>query len=106
VEAEQERAAQLRQQLTAAVHRPLDVPERDALKRGVRDFVEDAKRRGVPPERVIATMKRIAHEAGLRPSGRVALVMSRSVTAKDALLTELVAWCIDRYYGDRSITPS
>lgn len=99
MDAQQDRATQLRQHFVE-VRLPLDLSARRALQARVRAYVGEAKERGVPPERVIVAVKRMAHEAGLRPSARVVLTMPHTpLNAKDQLLAELVGWCIERYYA-------
>jgi hypothetical protein len=99
VETQRLRAAQLREHL-GGLRLPLDGPDRQALRAEVRAFVCDAKQSGDPPERVIVAIKRLAHDAGLRPSARVGLTLPTETTnAKDLLLLDLVDWCIERYYA-------
>jgi hypothetical protein len=41
-------------------------------------------------------VKRLAHDAGLRPS--VATAVVHEPDARERMIAELVAWCIKRYY--------
>jgi len=99
VETQGSRVAGLREHL-GELRLPLDAPERQALRAAVGAYVGDAKERGDPPERVIVAVKRMAHDAGLRPSARVGLTTPTATrNAKDQLLMDLVGWCIERYYA-------
>jgi hypothetical protein len=59
--------------------------------------VDELKAAGWPPERVIVAVKRIADEAGIRPTKAV-LVRTAELANDDAMLVQMVSWCIERYY--------
>lgn len=90
-------AERLRRQL-ADLQFPLSVAKRDDLRRSVNDYVDSLKTLEWPPERVIVAMKRIVNDAGLSSSARVTLP-GVSIDERDALLVDMVGWCIKRYYG-------
>lgn len=91
-------ATELLRQL-AELRLPLDGSARDSLRTAVADYVDQTKRLGWAPERVLVGVKRVAHEAGLRPSTRIVLTAaSHGLNEKDALLLDLIGWSIDRYY--------
>lgn len=63
----------------------------DALREAVNGYVDEARRRGEPVERVIIDLKQEMRAAGVvdvyvRPGER-------------ALAEPVIRWCIDRYYG-------
>jgi len=87
----------LRREL-ARLQLPLDRDARNDLHATVNAFVDLAKRQGWPPERVIVAVKRLALDAGLEPS--LVSTVKRPLTTNDALLAEIVGWCIDRYYSN------
>jgi hypothetical protein len=61
------------------------------------EYADELKGLGLPPERVIVAVKRVANEAGLH-SSRV-IPSPRHLEGKDKLLVDMVGWCIERYYG-------
>lgn len=71
----------------------------DALRNEVCAVVDHLKAAGWPPERVIVAVKRIADDAGLRPS-RAVLSATGDLSPDDALLVRMTQWCIERYYWD------
>ncbi len=83
-----------------ALHFPLNDEQRQALRANVNAYVDLAKQQEWPPERIIATVKRTAHVAGLDASIRVqrSAAQYELITA-DPLLVEIVGWCIDRYFN-------
>ena len=78
---------------------PPDDSAQDAIRRLVWAYVDDGKRRGWPPERLIIAVKDIARDAGLRPT-RLVVSPDARITNLDQLLAEMVGWCIQRYYAD------
>jgi hypothetical protein len=93
-------AIELRSHLSA-LHIPLDRSTRVALRAHVARYVDEGKELGWTPQHVIVAVKRIAHDAGLRPSENIVESPTRlAMTATDRLLVDLVGWCIDRYYDD------
>jgi hypothetical protein len=77
---------------------PPDSADRNALRELVFAFVDERKRLGWPPERVIVGVKQLAHDAGIRPS-RFLIDRDSRLPAIDSLLVQMVHWCIDRYYS-------
>jgi hypothetical protein len=74
----------------------MDPESRTALHAEVNCYVDQMKARGWPCEEVVVAVKRLAHEAGLRPS--VATAVVHEPDARERTIAELVAWCIKRYY--------
>jgi hypothetical protein len=60
------------------------------------EFVDAMKSEDQSPERVIISAKRAAAAAGLLPAQEQDM-LHRSARA-DQVITEVVRWCIDRYY--------
>jgi hypothetical protein len=69
------------------------------LRTLVYDVVDDLKDVGWPPERVIVALKLIVAEAGLRASPGV-LAKDANLTEIDAVMLNLFAWSLERYFGD------
>ena len=69
----------------------------EALHDEVCAVVDELKGANWPPERIIVAVKRIADDAGLRPSRNV-LYASGELSLDDALLVQMIRWCIERYY--------
>ena len=89
----------LRSTLTVlAETRTLPASDQRALQEQVCDVVDLMRGLGLPPERVIIGVKEIAAEAGLRPS-RLVLSRSASLDSTDELISQLVRWCIERYFA-------
>jgi hypothetical protein len=93
------------QSVTASLRRALsDLPSTpnaeitDRLRGCVQAFVDVTKAEGWPIERVIVGLKQVAAEAGLRSSTDILRVRG-SLELRDALLLDLVRWCVERYYG-------
>ena len=74
---------------------PLDPLERKSLYAVVTAFVDDMRAEGRPPEQIVLVAKRAAERAGLRPSFPST---GASTNSKDALVRDIVDWCIHRYY--------
>jgi len=68
------------------------------LREQVCAVVDDLKGAGWLPERVIVAVKQVAHDAGLSPSRGVLSVAP--LTESDAVIVEMVGWCIQRYYHE------
>ncbi|HET9727998.1 MAG TPA: hypothetical protein VF785_02625 [Gemmatimonadaceae bacterium] len=64
----------------------MSTAERDRLRETVCAFVDQLKREGLPPERVIVELRSIADQA-------------RSGVLTESLIADAVRWCIERYYG-------
>lgn len=82
---------------------PPDSAERRAIRELVFAFVDERRRLGWPPERVVIGVKQIARDAGLRPS-RLVIDRDARITPSDGLLGQMIEWCIDRYYPVRTIS--
>ena len=77
---------------------PLDPLTERAIRRQVCDYADELKRLGLPPERVIVALKRLANEAGVVSMSRT-IATPKALDGHDKLLVDIVAWCIDRYYS-------
>ena len=83
---------------------PLSSEARASLRAEVFDYVDALKAAGRPPEQVILAVKKLAFDAGYQTTSHI--VFSEKVYGPDALLVELVAWCIERYFegsGDEAV---
>ena len=60
-------------------------------------FVDEMKRLDLPPERILAAIKQIAHDAGLRSTQVTS--SGTTQTPEDLVLGQLVSWCIEHYYA-------
>jgi hypothetical protein len=78
---------------------PLSNEARDSLRAEVFAYVDALKAAGRPPEHVILVVKKLAFDAGYQTTSHI--VYSEKVYGPDALIVELVGWCIERYYGTR-----
>jgi len=76
-------ATELRSQL-ASLHVPVDRTTRVALRVRVSRYVDETKRLGWTPQRVIVAVKQIAHDAGLSRSGGASIGIT---TASDPART-------------------
>ena len=81
----------------SSVGRLGDDGRREQLRQQVFDAVDDMKRMGWPPERVIIAIKQIARDVGLAPSLHF-VNAGESLSNGDALLASIVRWAIDRYF--------
>ena len=86
-----------------AIKLPLSDESRGPLRAAVFDYVDALKADGRQPEQVIIVVKKLAFDAGYQTTGHI--VYSEKVYGPDALIVELVAWCIERYFGPRT-TPA
>lgn len=96
-----DRAAELAGSLQARlteIRFPLTTPIEREIQREVCAYADELKDLGLPPERVIVAVKRVANEAGLHTTRRV-VPSSIQLDGKDKLLVDMVGWCIERYYG-------
>lgn len=82
-----------------SVKLPLSSEARGPLRAQVFAYVDALKAAGRPPEQVIVAVKKLAFDAGYQTTSHI--VFSEKVYGPDALIVELVAWCIERYYGPR-----
>ena len=76
---------------------PLSSEARGPLRAAVFGYVDALKAAGRPPEQVILAVKKIAFDAGYQTTSHI--VYSEKVYGPDALMVELVSWCIERYYS-------
>ena len=76
-----------------------DVVSATTLREAIWAYVDDAKGRDEPPERVIVGIKEIARHVGVFNS-RVSVIAGRPFTAGDTALQRAVTWCIERYYAE------
>jgi hypothetical protein len=65
------------------------------LRREVCQFVERAKEQQRPPEKIIVELKAIAGTFGF--TGQV---LGADRGGREALLSEIVGWCIEHYFRD------
>jgi hypothetical protein len=96
-----DRAAQLSGDLQSRLLGPR-FPLADRTEREIREtvceYVDQLKELGLPPERIIVAVKRLANEAGVRATSRL-VATPATLEGADKLLVDMVAWCIERYYG-------
>lgn len=76
----------------------LSAQAKEQLRNKVEKFVDLAKAKDWPIERVIVAIKQVAAEAGVRSSTDV-LRTNSHLEVRDALLLDVVRWCVERYYG-------
>jgi sulfur carrier protein ThiS len=81
----------------ADVQFPLTEPIEREIQQQVCQYADKLKALGLPPERVIVAVKRVANEAGVRSTARV-VPSTIILDGKDKLLVDIVGWCIERYY--------
>ena len=79
---------------------PLSDQSRQALRAQVFEYVDALKTAGRPPEQVILAVKKLAFDAGFQTTSHI--VYSDKLYGPDALIAELVAWCIERFYGEKA----
>ena len=77
---------------------PLDPSIEREIQRIVYSYADELKVLGLPPERVIVALKRVANEAGVYSTSRIVPSASQ-LEGKDKLLVDIVGWCIERYYS-------
>jgi hypothetical protein len=80
-----------------SIRLPLSNESRGPLRAAVFHYIDALKAAGRPPEQVILAVKKLAFDAGYQTTSHI--VYSEKVYGPDALIAELVAWCIERYYG-------
>ena len=99
----QRRAAALAKSLTARVA-AVDFPLSDSVEREIQRrvwaYADSLKALGLPPERVVVAVKRVASIGGVNPTSRVTS-MPADLDGRDKLLADMVNWCIERYYDHR-----
>jgi hypothetical protein len=75
---------------------PLDDVAAAHLRRAVDSYVDELHLAGWTLQQVIVAVKRVASDAGFRPTTDP-LVSVDSLGPGDALLVDLVRWAVDRY---------
>ena len=93
---DQKVTASLRQALSG-LPGTLNAEAKARLRERVDAYVDETRALGWPIERVIVALKQIAAEAGLRSSTDV-LRVKGGLEARDALLLDVVRWCVERYF--------
>ncbi len=68
------------------------------LRDAVCDFVRELKERGYPPERVLAAVKALLAEAGIKKIGPLADRGSATLGPETEIVERVVAWCIEEYF--------
>src|SRR5262245_24967852 len=94
------RVAAMAKSLTArvaAVQFPLSRFAERESQRCFWAYADTLKKVGLPPERVVMAVKRVASEAGVHATSRIT-TMPTELDGRDKLLTDMVNWCIERYY--------
>jgi hypothetical protein len=74
-----------------------DAAIRDVVRMEVETYVDAKRAMGWPCERVVISVKQLAHDAGLGASGFVLAQKSGDTTGR--LCEDLVTWSIERYYA-------
>lgn len=91
-------------ELRHALHRlviyraQFDDGQRSDLRRLVQETVDEYKANAWPPEQMVIGIRHIARDAGLRSPYMVAGVASTATPGND-LLSEIVQWSLDHYFG-------
>lgn len=80
------------------LHFPMRGRARAGLRLLVAQYVDELKRRDLPPERVIVQLKALAREAGIGQTENSHPELNAADS--DKLVVEMVEWCIERYYVD------
>lgn len=75
-----------------------DAATSDAVHAAVDAFVDVAKEKGAPIERVIISIKEVAAEAGVRSSTQVVKIRAQ-LDARDQLVLDIVRWAVERYFA-------
>ena len=83
----------------SSIKLPLSTEARGPLRAQVFAYVDALKAAGRPPEQIIVAVKKLAFDAGYQATSHI--VYSDKVYGPDALIVELVGWCIEQYYGPR-----
>jgi hypothetical protein len=81
----------------AGIRFPLSRDDEAEICTRVFEYAGELKDLGMPPERVIVAVKRVADAAGIRSSRRIAW-RNEPLAGRDKLLVDLVVWSIARYY--------
>lgn len=84
-------AAEVLKQALRTIGRPPDSADRRALREVVFVFVDERKRLGWTPERVIIGVKPRARDAGIRPS-RLVIQRDARIASTDFLLVQMVQY--------------
>ena len=81
----------------AAVDFPLSESAESEIRTRVWAYAEALRAVGLPPERVVVALKRVASAGGVNATSRLTS-MPADLDGRDKLLTDMVNWCIERYY--------
>jgi hypothetical protein len=81
----------------AGIEFPLSRDDETEICTRVFEYAGALKAIGMPPERVIVAVKRVADAAGIRSTRRIAW-RSEPLAGRDKLLVDMVVWSIARYY--------
>lgn len=84
-------------ELATALQSDKEVITETDLRQEVDAVVDEMRRLGWPPERVIVTLKGVCEEAGLHYSDRFPTSESE-IGKRDGISVLIIGWCIDRYY--------
>ena len=98
-----ERAAEIGGVLHArlsGIRFPLTPPLEREIRREVCEYADELKSLGLPPEHIVAAVKRAAKRAGISATLQ-SLATPMHLSGADKLLGDMVGWCIQRYYGPR-----
>ena len=68
------------------------------LRDEIRAVVDEMKAAEWPRERTIFAVKQIASEAGLMESRSLLSLSTKQLDARDALMSNVIRWTIERYY--------
>ena len=79
----------------------LGASDQVGLRERVFAAVDELKSMGWPIERVVVRLKEVALEAGFRPA-RTPSPPSSQPHDREAVVSDVVRWCIERYYGSGS----
>jgi hypothetical protein len=73
---------------------PPSAAVRESLKLRVFAAVDELKAMGWPIEKIIVRMKELTDEVGLKP------FPGNPAPSRDAVVRDVVRWCIERYFGN------
>lgn len=79
----------------------LGASDKAGLRERVFAAVDELKSMGWPIERVVVRLKEVAREVGFRPARNPSPTPSQPHD-REAVVGDVVRWCIERYYGAES----
>ena len=79
---------------------PLSGSAERGIQRRVWAYADTLKELGLPPERVVVAVKRVARSAAVPPTSRITS-FPMALDGRDKLLVDMVGWCIEGYYDTR-----